>query len=297
MEEVKTTVEKELDKQTEKFNESIYKLNTLSLKVKALYLNNLSEQLKIKYKQKYKLESNKIKEKNQNNFISIFNQIRKIIKTYKEDEVKVKLTDDDYGKYKILSENPDEESQLGGTKIKKTPKFDPINNFWKISLINSDFFKISENDKKILSYLNDIAFIPIKGKFPNFKLEFYFDKNDFFFNKVITKEYNYKDGDDKELENIFCSEIDWKKDKLNPMKKIIKTKILKGGKIKEIKTITKEVPSFFEIFIKEKSNLNKDFIEANFFKNDFLPNVLEYFLDIMEINYNEIESSESSEES
>ena len=49
--------------------------------------------------------------------------------------------------------------------------------------------------------------------------------------------------------------------------------------------------------MKEKSNLNKDFIEANFFKNDFLPNVLEYFLDIMEINYNEIESSESSEES
>ena len=32
MEEVKTTVEKELDKQTEKFNESIYKLNTPSLK-------------------------------------------------------------------------------------------------------------------------------------------------------------------------------------------------------------------------------------------------------------------------
>ena len=99
------------------------------------------------------------------------------------------------------------------------------------------------------------------------------------------------------MENSFSSEIDWKEDKLNPMKKIVKKKIKKGGKIKEIKTITKEVPSFFDIFMKEKSNVNKDFIEANFFKNDFLPNVLEYFLDIMEINYNEIESSESSEES
>ena len=293
MEEVKTTVEKELDKQTEKFNESIYKLNTPSLKVKALYLNNLSEQLKIKYKQKYKLESNKIKEKNQNNFISIFNQIRKIIKTYKEDEVKVKLTDDDYGKYKILSENPDEESELSGSKVKESPIFGPIKNFWSISLVNSEFFNINDNDKKILNSLNDIIFIPIKGKFPNFKLEFHFERNEFFYNEIISKEYDYKDFDDEELENCFSSEIDWKDESLNPTKKITKKKIKRKGKSKETKIIKKDVPSFFHIFQKEKNDLNKDFIEANFFKNDFLPNVLEYYLDIMEINYNEIESSES----
>jgi hypothetical protein len=293
MEEVKTTVEKELDKQTEKFNESIYKLNTLSLKVKALYLNNLSEQLKIKYKQKYKLESNKIKEKNQNNFISIFNQIRKIIKTYKEDEVKVKLTDDDYGKYKILSENPDEESELGGSKVKESPIFGPIKFFWRISLINAEFFKINENDKKILNSLIDIIFIPIKGKFPNFKLEFHFERNDFFYNEIISKEYDYKDFDEEELENTYSSEIDWKDESLNSTIKISKKKIKRKGKAKEIQIIKKDVPSFFTIFQKEKNNLNKDLIEANFFKKDFLPNVLEYFLDIMEINYNEIESSES----
>jgi hypothetical protein len=293
MEEEKKSEEKQIDKQTEKFNESIYKLNTPSLKAKALYINNLTEQLKTKFKSKYKLEANKIKEKNQNNFILIYNQIRKIIKTYKEDEVKVKLTDDDYGKYKILSENPDEESELGGSKVKESPIFGPIKFFWKISLINSEFFKINENDEKILNSLIDIIFIPIKGKFPNFKLEFHFERNEFFYNNIISKEYDYKDFDDEELENCFSSEIDWKDESLNPTIKISKKKVKRKGKVKENKIIKKDVPSFFNIFQKEKNNLNKDFIEAKFFKNDYLPNVLEYFLDIMEINYNEFESSES----
>ena len=293
MEEEKKSEEKQIDKQTEKFNESIYKLNTPSLKAKALYINNLTEQLKTIFKSKYKLEANKINEKNQNNFILIYNQIRQIIKTYKEDEVKVKLTDDDYGKYKILSENPDEESELGGSKVKESPIFGPIKFFWKISLINSEFFKINENDEKILNSLIDIIFIPIKGKFPNFKLEFHFERNEFFYNNIISKEYDYKDFDDEELENCFSSEIDWKDESLNPTIKISKKKVKRKGKVKENKIIKKDVPSFFNIFQKEKNNLNKDLIEANFFKKDFLPNVLEYFLDIMEINYNEFESSES----
>ena len=293
MEEEKKSEEKQIDKQTEKFNESIYKLNTPSLKAKALYINNLTEQLKTIFKSKYKLEANKINEKNQNNFILIYNQIRQIIKTYKEDEVKVKLTDDDYGKYKILSENPDEESELGGSKVKESPIFGPIKLFWKISLINSEFFKINENDEKILNSLIDIIFIPIKGKFPNFKLEFHFERNEFFYNNIISKEYDYKDFDDEELENCFSSEIDWKDESLNPTIKISKKKVKRKGKVKENKIIKKDVPSFFNIFQKEKNNLNKDFIEAKFFKNDYLPNVLEYFLDIMEINYNEFESSES----
>ncbi len=293
MEEEKKSEEKQIDKQTEKFNESIYKLNTPSLKAKALYINNLTEQLKTIFKSKYKLEANKINEKNQNNFILIYNQIRQIIKTYKEDEVKVKLTDDDYGKYKILSENPDEESELGGSKVKESPIFGPIKFFWKISLINSEFFKINENDEKILNSLIDIIFIPIKGKFPNFKLEFHFERNEFFYNNIISKEYDYKDFDDEELENCFSSEIDWKDESLNPTIKISKKKVKRKGKVKENKIIKKDVPSFFNIFQKEKNNLNKDFIEAKFFKNDYLPNVLEYFLDIMEINYNEFESSES----
>lgn len=292
----KKKVKKPMDEK-EKVRTSLFVIKTPSLKIKAVYLHYLLKKAKEDFKSSYKSEANLIKEKKQNNIIEVFNKIRYTIKTYNEDDVIIDLTEDDYGKYKILSENPDEESQLGGTKVKKSPKFGPIKDFWKIALINAEFFKINENDKKILSYLSDIAFVPIEGEFPNFKLVFYFDKNDFFHNDIITKEYDYKDEDDEELENSFSSEIDWKEDKLNPMKKIVKKKIKKGGKIKEIKTITKEVPSFFDIFMKEKSNLNKDFIEANFFKNDFLPNVLEYYLDIMEINYNEIESSESSEES
>jgi hypothetical protein len=98
---------------------------------------------------------------------------------------------------------------------------------------------------------------------------------------------------EEELENTYSSEIDWKDESLNSTIKISKKKIKRKGKAKEIQIIKKDVPSFFTIFQKEKNNLNKDLIEANFFKKDFLPNVLEYFLDIMEINYNEIESSES----
>ena len=35
----------------------------------------------------------------------------------------------------------------------------------------------------------------------------------------------------------------------------------------------------------DKCTIEKDFIEANFICNDFLPNILEYYLNIIEIKY------------
>ena len=80
------------------------------------------------------------------------------------------------------------------------------------------------------------------------------------------------------------SQIKWKSDEKNPTIKII---IKRKKKSKEI--ITKEVDSFFNIFKTEdkEEKLDKELVEANFFRNDFLENMLEYYLNIMEIKYNE----------
>ena len=56
--------------------------------------------------------------------------------------------------------------------------------------------------------------------------------------------------------------------------------------------------SFFNIFdTKNKDkNLDKELVEAQFFRNDFLENMLEYYLDIMEFKFNEENDDEDADE-
>ena len=59
-------------------------------------------------------------------------------------------------------------------------------------------------------------------------------------------------------------------------------------KVKE-ETIYVNNDSFFKIFDIDKCTIEKDFVEANFFINDFFPNILEYYLNIIEIKYDDVE--------
>jgi len=79
---------------------------------------------------------------------------------------------------------------------------------------------------------------------------------------------------------------------LKVLKKVIKDiKLHKKKKIEKIKEeiIYTNVDSFFKIFDIDKSTIEKDFIESNFFINDFFPNILEYYLNIIEIRYDNAE--------
>merc|ERR1711879_547767 len=80
-----------------------------------------------------------------------------------------------------------------------------------------------------------------------------------------------------------ASVITWKEGK-NPTIKI-KAKKVKKGKSVETKKTEVTVPSFFDIFVAEKSNesgMSEITQQAEFIRDELLLNSLEYFLDIYE---------------
>jgi len=133
-----------------------------------------------------------------------------------------------------------------------------IPEFWLTIFKNVDLLQemLQEHDEPILVHLNDI-----KLKFVDdpmgFVLEFHFEDNEYFTNKILTKSYEMKckpDTDDpfrfEGPEIISCKgcEIDWKKDK-NVTVKVIKKKQKHKTK-NTIRTINKTIQrdSFFNFF-------------------------------------------------
>lgn len=141
-------------------------------------------------------------------------------------------------------------------KVKGIPKF------WFTALQNYDVIAelIQEHDVPILEHLEDIT-LELKEE-PNtgFKLHFHFSANEFFTNKVLTKEYilNPNPESDKDLiyqgpmlRNATGTPIDWKKGKDVTVKTIKKKQKKKGGAgAGQTRTVVKTVPqeSFFRFF-------------------------------------------------
>ena len=268
--------ENEDDSQKKLIN-SIKELPSESIKAKSIILYDLNEDMKSQYLDKYKSERTAIELKELDNFLNYFNKIRDIINSSsdKKESIISLISDQNKEKYSIKEENGEDKSE-----------FEPIKNFWLTSLINAKFFEFNENDKKILEHLIDIKYIPLT--FPSFKIEFIFDENEYLEENVIYKTYYFHENDKDFMEKTEGCEIKWKDADKNPtMKTIIK------HKKKKKEYITKNVKSFFNIFdTKDKDNLDKELVEANFFRNDFLENMLEYYLNIMEFKFNEEEDDD-----
>ena len=167
-------------------------------------------------------------------------------------------------------------------------EFSPIKDFWYKSLMNAKFFDFSEKDKKVLENLRDMNFIPLKP-YPSFRVEFIFeDNNKYFIEKenIISKAYIFEENDKDLIKKSEGCKIKWKSDELNPT---LKTIIKKKKKGKEYSS--KNVESFFNIFGEKDSDINKDLVEAKFFRGDFFINMLEYYLNIMEIQFHEEEDN------
>ena len=177
---------------------------------------------------------------------------------------------------------------------KNLNKIPPIKNFWKLSLINCQFFKINKLDGEILYFLRDIIIVPLD--YPNYRIEFHFKKNEYLKQNILSKEYFYTNAKKEKLSESRGSEIEWDEDNKNPTLKQLKKvfKEIKVHKKKKIEKIREEdiyvnTDSFFKIFDIDKSTIEKDFIESSFFINDFFPNILEYYLNIIEIRYDNAE--------
>ena len=114
-----------------------------------------------------------------------------------------------------------------------------------------------------------------------FKISFYFNDNHFFSNNSLSKIYYIDEEKNGKVYKTEYDKIDWKDENLNPTKKKKLVKIKKGKKIMTKEKVT-EIDSFFEIFLQEKSNLEDDEGEFYFFKDEFFPNLLEYYMNFQD---------------
>ena len=264
------------EEEQKKLYEAINKLPSEPIKSKAILLYDLNEDMKSQYFDNYKNEKVNIELQENKNFLDYLNKIRDVINTSLN--ISSSIDTNDETKYSIANEEKE---------------FVPIKNFWSTALINATFFEINEKDKKILEYLNDICFIPLD--YPSFKIEFRFQPNDYMKETTLIKTYYFVENEKDVIKKVEGCEINWTDNEKNPTIKIT-TKRKKRGKVKETINITKKVDSFFNIFDIKGTNLNKELVEAQFFRNDFLQNMLEYYLNIMEIHYEENDEEEENEE-
>jgi len=166
-----------------------------------------------------------------------------------EDELSADVKD----KAKIEDEKKDEVTE-------KTEDVVGIPEFWLTIFKNVDMLAemVQEADEPVLALLEDVTeTLSGNGETMGFTLHFHFKENDYFTNKVLTKEYMMKcepvednpfDFEGPEIFKCKGCEIDWKKGK-NLTVKTVKKKQKHKNK-GNIRTITKQMKadSFFNFF-------------------------------------------------
>lgn len=241
--------------------DEIKKVKNPLLKTKLLFLNKLNTDLidtkQINYKPEYVILRNKFELK----YFEVYQKIIDIAMGNKLPEELILLTKEDKEKYNIKEDEKEEKK--------------PIENFFTKAIRNAKFFPCNKKDSNILEYLMNIKFIPLENKV-DFKVEYYFNKNPYMENEILTKTYYFNLKNERLMKTDFC-DIKWTDDESNPTKKIKKKK--KPGRKNQ--TIIQETDSFFNMFYPDKTNLLMDDAEARFLKEDFLPNLLEYYLNFL----------------
>lgn len=241
--------------------DEIKKVKNPLLKTKLLFLNKLNTDLidtkQINYKPEYVILRNKFELK----YFEVYQKIIDIAMGNKLPEELILLTKEDKEKYNIKEDEKEEKK--------------PIENFFTKAIRNAKFFPCNKKDSNILEYLMNIKFIPLENKV-DFKVEYYFNKNPYMENELLTKTYYFNLKNERLMKTDFC-DIKWTDDESNPTKKIKKKK--KSGRKNQ--TIIQETDSFFNMFYPDKTNLLMDDAEARFLKEDFLPNLLEYYLNFL----------------
>ena len=238
--------------------DEIVKVENSNLKAKLLCLNELNTNLidtkQINYKPEYVLLRNKYELK----YFDVYQKVIDIAVGNKLTDELIPLTKEEMEKYNIKEDEKEEKK--------------PIEKFFTKAIRNAKFFPYNKKDSNILDHLINIKFVPLDNKV-DFRVEYYFNKNPYMENEILTKTYYFNLKNERLMKSDYC-DIKWADDEANPTKKIIKKK--KSGRKNE--TIIQETDSFFNMFNQNKTNLLMDDAEARFLKEDFLPNLLEYYL-------------------
>ena len=241
--------------------DEIVKIDNSNLKAKLLCLNELNTNLidtkQLNYKPEYVLLRNKYELK----YFDVYQKIIDIAVGNKSSDELISLSKEELEKYSINDEIDEKK---------------PIEKFFVRAIRNSNFFPCNKKDGNVLEYLINIKIIPLENKV-DFKVEYYFNKNPYMENTLLTKTYYFNLKNERLKKSDFC-EIKWADKESDPTLKIKIKK--KSGK--KTQTSYQSAESFFNMFYANKTNLLMDDAEARFLKEDFLPNILEYYLNFPE---------------
>ena len=237
-----------------------------NLKAKLLSLNELNTNLINTRQQNYKPEYVLLRNKYELQYFDIYQKIIDIAIGNKLSNELVSFTNEELEKYGINNQSEEKKS---------------IDKFFLKTIKNSNFFPYNKKDGNILEYLTNIKFVPLENKV-DFRVEYYFNKNPYMENELLTKTYYFNLKNEKLIKSDYC-DIKWTDKDSDPTKKIKIKK--KSGK--KTQTTFQDTKSFFNMFDAKKTNLLMDDAEARFLKEDFLPNLLEYYLNFPEFTQKE----------
>ena len=237
-----------------------------NLKAKLLSLNELNTNLINTRQQNYKPEYVLLRNKYELQYFDIYQKIIDIAIGNKLSNELVSFTNEELEKYGINNQSEEKKS---------------IDKFFLKTIKNSNFFPYNKKDGNILEYLTNIKFVPLENKV-DFRVEYYFNKNPYMENELLTKTYYFNLKNEKLIKSDYC-DIKWTDKDSDPTKKI-KIKRKSG---KKTQTTFQDTKSFFNMFDAKKTNLLMDDAEARFLKEDFLPNLLEYYLNFPEFTQKE----------
>ena len=236
--------------------DEIVKIDNSNLKAKLLCLNELNTNLidtkQLNYKPEYVLLRNKYELK----YFDVYQKIIDIAVGNKSSDELMSLSKEELEKYSINDEIDEKK---------------PIEKFFVRAIRNSNFFPCNKKDGYVLEYLINIKIIPLENKV-DFRVEYYFNKNPYMENTLLTKTYYFNLKNERLKKSDFC-EIKWADKESDPTLKIKIKK--KSGK--KTQTSYQSVESFFNMFYADKTNLLMDDAEARFLKEDFLINIFYKF--------------------
>ena len=237
--------------------DEIVKIDNSNLKAKLLFLNELNTNLIDTKQINYKPEYVDLRNKYELKYFDVYQKIIDIAVGNKSPDELISFTKEELEKYNINEESDDKK---------------PIEKFFVKAIRNSNFFPFNKKDGNVLDYLINIKFIPLENKV-DFRVEYYFNKNPYMENEMLSKTYYFNLKNERLMKSDFC-EIKWADKESDPTLKIKVKK--KSGK--KTQTSYQSTDSFFNMFYADKTNLLMDDAEARFLKEDFIPNILEYYL-------------------
>lgn len=244
----KTDVEIEKEEEENLLNEIKNKKDiSENIKSKLIILNELKNGTEKLRNHDMTKESNLLKNVYEPKYYEFYNLISDIVSAKNSYLFLNKLTKEDYQKYKIV-QNP--------ALVENEEIYEPIKNFWLNVIENSNYFLLNDDDKNILPHLINVhSLLTINNDTGNiFKITFYFNENEFFDEKEISKIYYYSEKEHKKLIKVEFPTINWKEGK----------KPKKG--------------TFFEMFDEKECLIEESQSEVEFIRNGFLPNILEFFM-------------------